>query len=137
MTNVRYFLMLHFHRVKTQIDHFQPLESSNYPFEPSKNNVLSSLRPMDKNPRRHEQVLEREFQGCTIFSLLKMVQVHSIFVCNFLVKVTKNKKNQLSRFFFYFLYKKSSICMKIFIWSLWPKMKKTTCLWFHNYSKFL
>ena len=37
-------------------DHVQPLESINYKFEPSKNNVLSSLHPMDENPRRHEQV---------------------------------------------------------------------------------
>ena len=32
------------------------IDSSNYQFEPSKNNVLLSLRPMDENPRRHEQV---------------------------------------------------------------------------------
>ena len=37
-------------------DHVQPLESSNYKFEPSKNNVLLSLRPMDENFWRHEQV---------------------------------------------------------------------------------
>ena len=43
-------------RVKIQVD--QPLEFSNYEFEPSKNNVLLSLRPMDENPRRHEQGLK-------------------------------------------------------------------------------
>ena len=37
-------------------DHVQRLEFSNYEFEPSKSNVLSSLRPTDENPRRHEQV---------------------------------------------------------------------------------
>ena len=67
------FLMLHFkflgpwvaHRVKMQVDQgllaslqimFNLLKSSNYKFEPSKNNVLSLLRPMDENPGRHEQV---------------------------------------------------------------------------------
>ena len=37
-------------------DHVQPLESSNYKFEPSINNVLLSLRLMVENPRQHEQV---------------------------------------------------------------------------------
>ena len=62
--------MLHFQflghrdapRVKIQVlskspDHVQPLESSNYKFEPSKNNILSSLRVMEENSGRHEQVL--------------------------------------------------------------------------------
>ena len=36
-------------------DHIQP-KSSKYKFEPSKNNILSSLDPMDENPKRNEQV---------------------------------------------------------------------------------
>ena len=65
MTKVRYFLMLHFQfSVKVfgkSPDHVQPLESSNYKFEPPKNNLLLSLRPMDENPRRHEQVARLQY----------------------------------------------------------------------------
>ena len=35
---------------------FNLLESSNYKFELSKNNVLLSLHPLEENPGRHEQV---------------------------------------------------------------------------------
>ena len=35
---------------------FNLFETSNYKFEPSKNNALLSLCPMDENPGRHEQV---------------------------------------------------------------------------------
>ena len=71
MMNLRYFLMLilNFRDLETPSgskfmwikvydkspDHVQPLESSNLKFEPSKNNILSLLRPMDKNPRHHKQ----------------------------------------------------------------------------------
>ena len=67
MTKVRCFFMLHFqflgpwdaHRLKIQVDQglwqvsrscSTPIESSNYQFESSKNNVLLLLRPMDENP---------------------------------------------------------------------------------------
>ena len=74
MTKVRYFLKLHFqflgpkdaHRVKTRVDQYfwQVSRSCStckcYKFELSKNNVLSSLRPMDENSRRHEQVFRSQ-----------------------------------------------------------------------------
>ena len=66
MTKVHYFLMLlsqfsgpwDTQRVKIQVDQglwlisrscSTSIESSNYQLEPSKNNLLSSLRPMDKS----------------------------------------------------------------------------------------
>ena len=55
LVHVHYFLMLHFNFGTSQ-DYVRPLESSNFKFEPSKNNVISSLRPMDENPGQHEQV---------------------------------------------------------------------------------
>ena len=61
MTKVRYFLMLHF-QFSLKVfgkspDHVQPLDSSNFKFKPSKNNVCTFvIRPMVENPRQHEQV---------------------------------------------------------------------------------
>ena len=58
-------------------DHVQPLESINYKFEPSKNNVLSSLHPMDENPRRHEKVYDcnKNTVSCLDFSI-KIYDIH-------------------------------------------------------------
>ena len=41
------------------------IESSNHPFELSKNNVLSSLRPMDENPGLHENVYKSQRGYCS------------------------------------------------------------------------
>ena len=85
MKRARSSLMVH--RVKIQVDkglwhYVQPLESSNYKFEPSKNNVLSSLRTMDENTRWHEQVLKLYFifWESTTFILILHIQIWWLFI---------------------------------------------------------